>query len=157
MSTKSSYDKNRIEIFKIMQEHNIHNGSTSHQKLRTFLLDPDNSCYLQSYFIICSGYLDQEIATQKLKDLVAEMEFVNNGNYSYRSLFNIDPEWGDFFKENAYPHPSGQRKLHLGDYRRGVDKEYVDFIMEIKKDSPDLNLEQAIIKACHARYPKDLI
>jgi len=95
--------------------------------------------------------MDCKDVLPRLNDLVAEMDFKKDG-YTYRDIFNMDQDWEGYFKENAYPHPSGQRRSS-NDMRRGVDKEYVDFIMEVKKGPPVLALDEAIEKACMLKYP----
>lgn len=146
-----NYDKNRKLIYKLMKEYGIHNGSEKYKRLFTFLLNENNAVYLQLYLIICSGYMSVKEVIPRLEDLVAELEFTRDG-YTYRDLFNMDSDWSDYFKENAYPYPSGQRKSK-SDKRRGVDREYVDFIMSVKKGPPPVDLEQAICNACKLRYP----
>lgn len=148
----SNYDTNRLRIQKLLKEFGIDNLSNKHVRFKEFILHPNNTIYLQLYLIICSGYMDYKEAVIRLRDLIAEMDFKKDG-YTYRDIFNMDQEWVDYFKENAYPYPSGQRRSE-SDARRGVDKAYVDFIMSVKKGPPSLNLDDAIIKACEIKYPK---
>lgn len=145
-SRNANYDRNRRMVHRIMKEYNLE----THRKLTEFLLHPNNVPYLQSYLIICSGYMNIKEVIPRLDDLMAEVKFVESG-YTYRDLFNLDPDWSDYFKENAYPYPSGQRRSN-NDLRRGVDREYVDYIMDIKRGPPPLCLDDAIVKACQLKF-----
>lgn len=141
-----NYDKNRLLIFNKLKELNLTYNSVKSHQLYEFLLEPINANYLQTFLIIASGYLHYQYAIPRLIDIVKEIEFINNGNYPYRYLFDISPLWIDYFKENAYP--NGQRKL-TNDSRRGVDKDVVDKIMVIQKGPPELDLDTAMIEALH--------
>lgn len=139
------YDSNRKKINKILKMYNIHNTSEKYNDFVTFILKPENSIYLQSFMIICSGFLPVEEVKKRLDDMIIEMKFIDEGNYTFRELFNIDKEWEEYFKENAYPNPSGQRREY--EKRRGVNKEYVDDIMKLKNGPPKIPMEKAIYKS----------
>lgn len=142
MEIMGGYDANRKKVYKLLKT----NGLTENEDFRSFLLDPCNSIFLQSYLIICSGYLPMKQVEAKLKDILSEIKFIQLGNYTFRKLFTMDEEWCEFFKENAYPHPSGQRVD--GEARRGVDKEYVDSIMALKIGPPARTMDDAILELC---------
>jgi hypothetical protein len=141
----SKYDKNRLKIGELMKTFGIDNMSPGHKKFCQFILDPINSIYLQDFFIICSGYMSFQEAKTKLLEILDIICFKNTG-YTYRDIFFIDREWEEFYKENAYPFPSGQRKSPHTDPRRGVDKDKMDQIMKIKRGPPEIDLEQAILQ-----------
>lgn len=145
-----SQTENLKKIKNVMKRMNIDNFSGMHCTLRDFLLDPKNSVYLQSFMIICSGYMDLSECETRLSEIIKDIEFKMAGGYTYRDLFYMDPDWGEYFKENAYPFPSGQRKS-TNDVRRGVDKAYVDEIMKIKEGPPPKNLDEAILEACEIK------
>lgn len=144
-----SHDQSRLEFHNVLKNHGITNGTDDYQRLINFLEDPANSQYLQLYYILCTGYLPAEEVTQRTVDLIKEMRFICSGNYSYRHLFHIHPDWYQYFKENAYP--CGQRRIHC-DLRRGVDKDRVDRIMKIQGGPPETDLETAIVKECQNTY-----
>lgn len=143
-----SYDRKRKDFQCIMKQHGITHGTTRYEQLIHFLDDPTNSPYLQSYYILCTGYLSNKEIHQRVQDLVAELEFTTEDNYSYRKLFDIDNEWYPYFKENAYP--SGQRRSSY-DKRRGVDKSHIDRIMVRRRGPPVIPLEDAIVKECELK------
>lgn len=132
-----------------MRESGIRHGSVKYEQLRHFLNDPTNSPYLQLYYLLCAGYMDNDEVIKKTQDLIDELTFLYAGHYSYRKLFQLDGEWYEYFKENAWP--TGQRRT-TRDERRGVDREEVDTIMRIKKGPPPVNLENAMIMLYHDRY-----
>lgn len=149
-------DRNRRQVQIFLKREGIDNLSLpGHQELSDYLLDPKNNISLQQYFIICSGSIKPSDAHQKLTEIIKEMRFRNDG-YTYRDLFSMDQEWESFFRENAYPHPSGQRR-NLDDARLGVDKEKVDSIMKLKSGPPILTLEDAITMACLNALPEDAV
>ena len=131
---------------KILRRAGICFNNDMYHKLFSFLSEPCNSIYLQSYLIMCSGHMKAKEIAPRLKEILDEIEFIDRGHYTFRKLFTIDQEWCEFFKENAYPHPSGQR--HVDERRRGVDKLYVDEIMELKYGNPPRSMDEAICEAC---------
>lgn len=146
----SKYDQNRLLFDQLMKESGISHGSIKYELLRNFLEDPVNSPYLQTYYLLCAGYLNVEDVREKTKDLIDELDFINNGHYSYRKLFTLDFGWYEYFKINAWP--TGQRRLERGDRRRGVDREDVDSIMRIRTGPPPIDLETAIVVHCHEKH-----
>lgn len=147
------YDVNRRKIHALMRAHGLSDSSDNdaYGSFTAFLLDPCNSICLQRYLILCSGYVPYKDAVCLLEELLREAEFSSTGNYTYRKLFQLDTAWYPFFKENAYPHPSGQPFPR--EPRRGVDKDYVDAIMKLKAGPPLRTLDEAIALWCLARVP----
>lgn len=145
----SKHDRNRRKIQKLIKSLGIDNFSEDHRLFGGFLLDPRNCIHLQIYFIICSGYMKVKDAKERLLEMISEMRFRVAGGYTYRDIFNMDPEWQEFFSENAFPHPSGQRRDRT-DMRMGVDKKHVDEIMAIKIGPPSRCLQEAIVESCMA-------
>lgn len=137
----NSIDRNRYYFNTILKEHGVTNGSALHSKLSDFLIHPANSYYLQHYFLLCTGFLDKEEIDNRTCDLISELKFLMDDNYTYRYLFHKDPEWYEFYRENAYP--TGDRR-NLEDPRRGVCKKIADIIMDYKNGPPPLeSLEDA--------------
>lgn len=146
---RERHDRNRKYFSQVMRDNGIIHGTVAYEHLRHFLDDSDNSPYLQLYYNLCTGYFDIKEIDAMTMDLINELNFIyTECNYSYRKLFNLDPEWYDYFKENAWP--TGQRKCQ--DRRRGVDREQIDDIMRIRTGPPRIELEKAIVLQCQKRY-----
>lgn len=142
-------DRNRHHFNSILKEHGITIGSMLYQQLSDFLMHPANSYYLQCYFLLCTGYFEEQDIIKRATDLITELKFIINNNYSYRLLFHKDPEWYEFYRENAYP--SGDRR-QVDDPRRGVCKKIADIIMDYKKGPPELaSLEDALKAHFHKK------
>lgn len=129
----------------VFQSHGFVQGTELYTRLYEFLTDPVNSIYLQSYFVMSSGLLDDKDLSSRISDLAAELRFVLDGGYSYRKLYSLDHCWYEFFRENTYP--CGGRR-DTTDYRRGVDKDKVDRIMTIRHGPPYVSLDTAILQDC---------
>jgi hypothetical protein len=139
----NSIDKNRYYFNMVLKEHGITIGSILYEQLCEFLMHPANNYYLQHYFLLCTGLLGKKDIDDHITDLIAELKFVLSNNYTYRHLFHKDPEWYEFYRENAYP--TGDRRK-ADDPRRGVCKKIADIIMDYKNGPPALNsLEDAFM------------
>jgi hypothetical protein len=132
-------DDKRKFLDRLLKKAGISIGTQKYIDFNTFIMNPANSHYLQLFYILCSGHLDYPDINKRTRDMIQELDFQKN-NYSYSQLFQIHGKWYEFFSENAYP--TGQRKSKT-DHRRGVDKKYVDDIMNICKHT-GLSLDDSI-------------
>jgi hypothetical protein len=148
--TSCSKDQNLKALDTLLKKHDIFHGSDRYSRLRDFLLNEKNSVFLQSFMIMCSGALNERELKIRLEEIIKDAEFPG---ITFRELFSMDPEWVDYFSENAYPLPSGQPRI--GDQRMGVDRSYVQNVMTNRDGPPLISLEAAIIKTIEDKISRE--
>ena len=63
-------DLNRIHLKNILAEHKIEAGSTESVRFANFLLDPNNSEFFQSFLILCTGIMHENMFVPRLMDIL---------------------------------------------------------------------------------------
>jgi hypothetical protein len=136
-------DKNRVYFKEKQISENIDKSVEFHR----FLLDQSNSYYLQSYLLMCTGMIEPLDIDERFANILGEYNFQKAGNYSFSQLFDINEEWYMYFEGNAWP--CGTRRHN--ECRRGVDKQYVDDIMMIRRIG-SLEMDDSIKIFNHIQY-----
>lgn len=133
-------DINRLHLKGELARYGIVLGENKYNDFYRFITDIANTHHMQTYIIMCGGHFSAAQLTFKLAEIIDEFEFYRNDSYTYGQVIQKDPEWYDFFKENAFP--CGRKKPHENRY--GVSRSYVDDIMKIH-DGFGVSLDDAII------------
>lgn len=116
-------DDELMALHRRMKHHNVSVGQRFHQDFFSFLEShPD----MYRRFIVMSTS-PRSSSIEDVDDIVAKFNKIRSV-YTFKQLYEIDSEWYSFFKENT--DPSGN--VNDGEGRIGVDKQYVDDIMQIK-------------------------
>ena len=119
-------DADLINIQSRIKQHNLGVGQRFHKDFYSFLeLHPD---MYHRYIILSTARHPSSI--EEMDSLVKAFHKIRT-LYTFKQLYAIDPEWYLFFKENTDQH--GNTKP--GEGRVGVDRQYVDNIMTIKRMS----------------------
>ena len=80
---------------------------------------------------------------KKLNNIIRHFEFALQGNYTYKVLYTIHPDWKLYFYNNT--DPFGNPTIH--DNRLGVEALPVDKAMRILRNKPYKTLDEALIIA----------
>lgn len=137
-------DHSRLLFSRMMKEEGVDQLGYKYFDFVLFLSDPLNGYYLQLYYLLLSGYMNEQDVLERGRELLDEFSYEG---CSYRYLFSLDFGWYEYYKENAWA--SGLRRLR--ESRRGVCKEEVMRIMRIKRGPPELDLESAISGYCSTK------
>ncbi len=113
----------------------IYHNNIKRALFDNFLLQPGHEHFLQDFLIFCSIH-----DINRITHVIKAFEFTLNGGYTYAKLFQLNNQWADFFKENAWP--CGIRKYN--DNRLGVNAESANNVMRYYTGG---NLDNAILKA----------
>lgn len=138
-SPYKNYDSTRQKIFNILKKHNLTVSQDNHVNFYKFIEESYNIMYYQKYIVLCCGLYDEDESLTILNKII-DRYYKGIHMYSFKKLFKIDSEWYDFFKENT--DIDGNTKP--GEERMGVDKDYVDDIIIIKKKIYGSSLMNAI-------------
>ena len=116
-------DVTLIDIYERMKQHNIGVGQEFHKEFFSFL---ESHPRMYQRFITMS-ISPQSASIKDVDKIVDEFNKIRS-LYTFKQLYDIDPEWHLFFKENT----DSSGNVRVGERRLGVDKVYVDDIMVIK-------------------------
>ena len=108
---------------------------------------------LDVFLMVISGICSIK-KSKKIIDNIIDRYIKDKNVYYYEELFRLDPEWIEFYKENA-----DKTGRNIGrENRHGLDKKYVDDIILIKnKVLTNNDLENAIRLHCNIKEKQLLI
>ncbi|VVU95510.1 hypothetical protein CPAV1605_1261 [seawater metagenome] len=125
---KNNLDFLRLELFKYFQYKKLTIKQSNYLGFYKFINDQDNQEMLKIYLQVVLGMYDKKKSIKIIDDLLIEYKKISK-LYTFKQLYEIDPSWHEFYKENTDKH--GKKKEN--ENRKGVRKTYVNDVMIIKK------------------------
>ena len=125
ISKKKNLDIYRFSIDYILKESNIKNNNNE-KKFYLFLYNDEFNKF-NTWFKICSAKENFEENLNNLKKIIDVFNKSNN-LISFKTLFSLDKNWYNFFKQNA----DINGNILKNEKRLGVDKSYVNDIITIQ-------------------------
>ena len=146
-------DKRRIYVKKYLEKKGFTYHKKNYLKLINYLSLIMNRDKLDDFLMVISGMCSKKISIRYIDDIIDRYTKDKNVYY-YEELFRLDPEWIEFYKENA--DATGR---NIGrENRNGLDKKYVDDILLIKnKVLANKDLDNAIRLHCNIKEKQLLI
>lgn len=121
-------DKRRIKIYNFLINNDITINKKFYLKFYNYLLQEDQNQILCKYLSILLGNYDDDISIKLLTEII-ELFQKRRRIYTFKELFNINPEWYKYYYQNA----DINGNLLGNESRKGVQKKYVNDIEILKK------------------------
>jgi hypothetical protein len=125
---KSNKDVLRVQLFKYLQIHNLTITKRDYFNFYNFINNEENDEMLSIYLNVLIGMYSKRDSLKILDDLIIEYDKLNK-LYTFKQLYQIDPNWHEYYKENTDVNGIKKKK----ERRKGVKKDYVNDVMKIKR------------------------